>query len=64
MNKLSMEIGLAQGRTLIQEEWADREEIRIVDELIEEGKAISFDGWHYEDNFQCSMRRIVKGPRI
>lgn len=54
-----MIIGLAQGRTLIQEEWADPQEVKWVDELIEEGLAEATD-WKYKDNFQCEMRRVKR----
>ena len=40
MTKEEIEIGLAMGRTLIQEEWADKNEIEFVDELIAEGKEL------------------------
>lgn len=58
MTKQEMEEGFAQGRTLVQEEWADPAEIRAVDELIAEGKAVA-TRWEYKDNFQCEMRRIT-----
>lgn len=52
--------GLAAGRRLVQEEWADRAEIIAVDELVSEGKA-SATPWEYRDGFQCE-RRIVTAP--
>src|SRR5690606_24669811 len=39
MTKEEMITGLAAGRRLIQEEWADGAEIAAIDELVEEGKA-------------------------
>lgn len=56
--KAEMLEGFAQGRTLIQEEWAHPEEIREADECIAEGKCTT-QGWNYEDNFQCEVRRLV-----
>jgi len=50
--------GFAQGRTLIQEEWAHPKEIEWVDALIAEGKAIATP-WEYKDNFQCERRRVT-----
>ncbi len=58
MTKEEMERGLAAGRRLVQEEWADRNEIRAVDELVAEGKA-NATAWQYRDGFQCEMRSIV-----
>ena len=57
MTKEEMEIGLKQGRTLIQEEWSSRDEIAAVDALVAEGKATATE-WQYRDNFQCEMRRV------
>ncbi|EFO32578.1 putative ribosome-binding factor A [Roseibium sp. TrichSKD4] len=62
MTKEELEIGLSQGRTLIQEEWADSAEISAVDELISEGKATATP-WEYQGNYQCEMRRIFGDPR-
>lgn len=62
MTKDQIKEGLLQGRTLIQEEWTDRSEIRAVDELIKEGVAQATE-WEYKDNFQCSMRRVKKAWR-
>lgn len=59
ITKKEMEEGLAKGRTLIQEEWADKREIAFVDELIAEGKAEATP-WEYKDNFQCRRRRITR----
>ena len=59
MSKDEMLAGLRAGRTLIQEEWADAEEIRAVDELIAEGKARATP-WEWRDGFQCERRRIAR----
>jgi hypothetical protein len=57
MTKEEMELGLSQGRILIQEEWASKQEIIYVDELVSEGKAI-VTPWRYRNNFQCKMRYV------
>lgn len=57
MTKEEMAKGLAAGRTLTQEEWADKTEIKAVDELIAEGKAKATP-WEYKDNFQCKRRKV------
>ena len=57
MTKSEMAEGLAAGRTLIQEEWANSDEIEWVDELIAEGRAVATP-WEYRDGFQCLRRRI------
>lgn len=57
MTKHEMREGLAAGRVLIQEEWADRHEIEAVDELVSEGVATATP-WEYKDGFQCERRRI------
>lgn len=59
MTKQEMQSGLAAGRRLIQEEWADGSEIKAVDELVAEGHAVATP-WQWRDGFQC-MRRIVSG---
>jgi len=59
MTKEEMERGLAQGRTLTQEEWAHPDEIKWLDELIAEGKAIVTAPWEYKGNFQCARRRAT-----
>lgn len=59
MTKDEMIIGLAAGRRLIQEEWADGSEIDAVDQLVSEGKAQA-SPWQWKDNFQC-MRRVISG---
>lgn len=59
MTKEEMATGLAAGRRLIQEEWADAEEIQAVDELVAEGQATA-TAWEWRDGFQCK-RRIVTG---
>jgi hypothetical protein len=61
MSKAEMELGLLAGRTLIQEEWADRAEIVAVDELVAEGKAEA-KPWEYRAGFQCE-RRVIRGAR-
>lgn len=58
MTKEEMRRGLAAGHTLIQEEWANSQEIEWVDELIAEGFASSTP-WEYKDNFQCERRRVI-----
>jgi hypothetical protein len=58
MTKDEMIAGFALGRSLIQEEWANSQEIQWVDELIAEGRATA-TAWAYKDNFQCSMRRVT-----
>lgn len=58
MSKEEISIGLKAGRTLIQEEWADRLEIVAVDELIKEGIAKATP-WEYKDNFQCEYRKVT-----
>jgi hypothetical protein len=58
MTKEDMTKGFALGRTLIQEEWANPQEITWADELIAEGKAAATP-WEYKDNFQCERRRIT-----
>lgn len=61
MTKDEMIIGLAAGRRLIQEEWADGSEIDAVDQLVAEGKA-KVTPWQWKDNFQC-MRRVITAPQ-
>lgn len=61
MTKDEMRKGLLAGRRLVQEEWSQVEEIKAVDELVEEGVATA-TGWLYHDNFQCA-RRIIAGLR-
>jgi hypothetical protein len=58
MTKDEMAEGFAQGRTLVQEEWAHPQEIAWVDELAREGKAVA-GPWEYRDGFQCERRRIT-----
>lgn len=60
ITKAQMIEGLAKGRTLIQEEWADAREIKAVDELVAEGKAKATP-WEYKDGFQCE-RRVITRP--
>ena len=62
MTKAEMMVGFAQGRTLIQEEWAHPQEIAWVDELVAEGKAVA-GPWEYRDGFQCERRKIVAAAR-
>lgn len=59
MTKAEMATGLAAGRRLVQEEWADGSEITAVDELVAEGIACATP-WQWRDGFQC-MRRVVTG---
>lgn len=61
MTKDEIAEGLARGRRLIQEEWADPAEIAAVDELVAEGKATATP-WEWSDGFQCE-RRLVEGVR-
>lgn len=58
ITKEEMRTGLARGRTLIQEEWANPQEIVWVDELIAEGVATATK-WEYKNEFQCERRRIT-----
>ncbi|MGX9392524.1 hypothetical protein ACWX0K_20545 [Nitrobacteraceae bacterium UC4446_H13] len=58
MTKEQMREGFRLGRSLIQEEWANPDEIKWIDELLVEGAATATD-WNYRDNFQCSMRRVT-----
>jgi hypothetical protein len=57
MTREEMAAGFAAGRSLIQEEWANSQEIAWVDELIAEGKATA-TAWDYHPNFQCERRRV------
>lgn len=61
MLRSEMEAGFAQGRRLIQEEWADPQEIADVDALVAEGKADATP-WEYRGGFQCE-RRVITGRR-
>lgn len=61
MTKDEMAAGLAAGRRLIQEEWAHRQEIAWVDELVAEDKAEA-GPWEYKDGFQCE-RRVITGKK-
>jgi hypothetical protein len=56
MTKEEMRAGFLQGRSLTQEEWADPNEIKALDELVAEGIAEATP-WEYKDNFQCERRR-------
>jgi hypothetical protein len=58
MTKAEMESGFAHGRTLIQEEWANPQEIAWADELVAAGRATATP-WEYKDNFQCERRRVT-----
>lgn len=58
MTKEQMEDGFAKGRTLTQEEWANPQEIKWIDELIAEGKATATP-WEYKDEFQCERRKVT-----
>jgi hypothetical protein len=57
MTKEQMQKGFDLGRSCIQEEWANPQEIKWADELIAVGIATATE-WQYKDNFQCSMRKI------
>lgn len=61
MTKEEIRIGLAQGRRLVQEEWAHPLEKQWVDELVAEGaaKATPFT---YIPNFQCARRLVTGAP--
>lgn len=59
MTKEQMRKGFLEGRGLIQEEWANQDEIRSVDELVAEGVAVVVVPWEYKDGFQCRRRGIV-----
>jgi hypothetical protein len=59
MTKEQMRDGFMRGRTLVQEEWANSQEIKWVDELIAEGVATVSAPWEYKDNFQCERRRVT-----
>lgn len=61
MTKDEMRKGLLQGRRLTQEEWAARDEITAVDELVAEGIAVATP-WEYHDNFQCERRYVTRKP--
>lgn len=63
MTKDEMRKGLAQGRLLIQEEWADPADIATADELVAEGDAVTTP-WEWRDNFQCERRRIRRKEAI
>lgn len=58
MTKQEILIGLKQGRTLIQEEWADPSEIASVDELVAEGLAQA-TLWKWGDALQCDFRTVT-----
>jgi hypothetical protein len=58
MSREEMAAGFAAGRSLIQEEWANAQEIAWVDELIAEGKAMA-TAWEYHPNYQCERRRVT-----
>lgn len=59
LNKEQMARGFAEGRMLIQEEWANPQEIAWLDELVAEGKAIVVADWKYMDSFQCERRKVL-----
>jgi hypothetical protein len=58
MTKDEMKAGFARGCSLNQEEWSTPEEIKAVDELVAEGFAEVIKPWGYNDNFQCSYRKV------
>jgi len=59
MTKEQMREGFTRGETLTQEEWANPQEIKWVDELISEGAATVSAPWEYKDYFQCERRRVT-----
>lgn len=59
LTKEDMREGFSRGRTLTQEEWANPQEIKWLDELIAEGSAATSREWGYHDNFQCSFRKVT-----
>lgn len=63
MSREEMAAGFAAGRSLIQEEWANSQEIAWVDELIAEGKATA-TAWEYHPNYQCERRRVTGATQL
>lgn len=61
MTKDEIRQGLAQGRRLIQEEWAHPLEKQWVDELVAEGIAAATP-FTYVENFQCERRIVTAAP--
>lgn len=59
MTKEEMRIGLGKGWRLCQEEWSTPDEIKWVDELVEEGFAVATP-FKYHDNFQCERRYVSR----
>lgn len=59
MTKEAMREGFLKGRTLTQEEWANPQEIKWLDELLTEGCAVVSRKWGYHNNFQCSFRKVT-----
>ncbi len=59
LTKDDMREGFSRGRTLTQEEWANPQEIKWLDELVAEGCAVVSKEWGYHDNFQCSFRKVT-----
>jgi hypothetical protein len=57
MSREEMAAGFAVGRSLIQEEWANPQEIAWVDDLVAEGKATA-TAWEHHPNYQCERRRV------
>lgn len=59
MKKDEIRAGLIQGWRLCQEEWADEESIKAVDELVKEGIAVATP-WEYIDSYQCERRIVTR----
>lgn len=57
-----MKRGLMNGRQLTQEEWANPEEKKWIDELVAEGVARATP-FAWKDNFQCEVRYIISEAR-
>ena len=57
--KEQMREGFAKGRTITQEEWANPDEIKWLNELIAEGACTVSAPWEYKDGFQCQRRRVT-----
>lgn len=61
MTREEMVEGLRAGRRLCQEEWADANDIVLVDSLVAEGIAVATP-FRYNDNFQCERRYVTAAP--
>jgi hypothetical protein len=53
-----MVAGFARGWTIVQEEWAHPDEMRLVNELVEQGKATATP-WKYKDGHECRRRKVA-----